>query len=116
MSISYLFEGKLVLLFLGRRLTENALVILHQLAYHQEDVDSRHTVGYQTRDIVALGVAFTLDEGLVPESRELGIVLLNLVDQFILAETDLLKCTEFMNGFFLNWKHNYLLSSRLARK
>ena len=48
-----------MLLFLGRRLTENAFVILHQLTYHQEDVDSRHTVGYQARDIIALGAGLS---------------------------------------------------------
>jgi len=94
-----------VLLFLGRRLTENTFIILHQLAYHQEDVDSRHTVGYQASDIVTLGVALALDKRLVPKSGELGVVGLNLVDQFILALTDLFKGAEFLSGLFLNWKH-----------
>ena len=91
-----------MLLFLGRRLAENALVIFHQLAYHEENVDSRHTVGYQPRDIVGLGIAFSLDESLVPQSGELRVVLLYLFNQFILAETDLLKRTEFLSGFLLN--------------
>ena len=93
----------LVLLFLRRRLAKNVLVILHQLAYHKEYVDSRNTIGYQTRDIVALGIAFALDESLIPKSGELCTVLLYLVDQLFLAKTDLLKRSEFMNGFFLNW-------------
>ena len=93
----------LVLLFLRRRLAKNILVILHQLAYHKEYVDSRNSIGYQTRDIVALGIAFALDESLIPKSGELCTVLLYLVDQLYLAKTDLLKRSEFMNGFFLNW-------------
>ena len=93
----------LVLLFLRRRLAKNILVILHQLAYHKEYVDSRNTIGYQTRDIVALGIAFALDESLIPKSGELCTVLLYLVDQLFFAKTDLLKRSEFMNGFFLNW-------------
>ena len=101
------FLGKIrvdsVLLFLGRRLAKNAPVILHQFAYHEKDIDSRHTIGYQPCDIVALGVAFALDEGLVPKSCELGVILLDLVNQFFLAETDLLKRAEFLSGFFLNW-------------
>ena len=105
-----------MLLSLGRRLAKNALVILHQFPYNQEDVDSRYTIGYQPRDIIALGIAFALDEGLVPKSGELRIVLLNLTNQLVLADTDLFKCAEFLNGFFLNWQPNYLLRSKLARK
>ena len=92
-----------MLLSLGRRLAKNALVILHQFPYNQEDVDSRYTIGYQSRDIIALGIAFALDEGLVPKPCELGVVLLYLVNQFFLAEADILKRTEFLNGFLLNW-------------
>ena len=105
-----------MLLSLGRRLAKNALVILHQFPYNQEDVDSRYTIGYQPRDIIALGIAFALDEGLVPKSCELRVVGLNLFYQFVLAETDLLKRAEFLSGFFLNWQPNYLLRSKLARK
>ena len=84
-------------------LAEKPLVVLHQFPYDQEDVDSRHTVGYQAREILALGVSIALDEGLVPKSGELRIVLLNLTNQLVLADTDLFKRAEFLNGFFLNW-------------
>ena len=48
-------------------LTEKPSVTLHQLPYNEENIDGRHTVGNQAGDIVALAVAFTLDEGLIPE-------------------------------------------------
>ena len=92
-----------MLLYLRRILAEYALVVLHQFPYNQEDVDSRYAVGYQPGDIVSFGITFALDEGLVPKSGELRVVLLYLFNQFILAETDLLKRTEFLSGFLLNW-------------
>ena len=57
----------LALLFLARFLTEKPPVTLHQFPYNEENIDGRHTVGNQAGDIVALAVAFTLDEGLIPE-------------------------------------------------
>ena len=88
--------------FLGV-LPKETSIVLHQLPDQQESIDCRDTVGNQAGDVFTLSASFALDEGLVPKSCELGVILLDLVNQFFLAETDLLKRAEFLSGFFLNW-------------
>ena len=98
-------SGDPFLLFLFGRLAEKTLVIFHQFPHNQEYIDSCHTVGNQTGNIVTFGIAFTFDEGLVPQGSELRIVFLYLANQFILAETNLFKGAEMLDRVFLDGKH-----------
>ena len=68
------------MLFLGflGGLPKETSVVLHQLSDQQESVDGCDAVGDKARDVFPLGASFTLDEGLVPQSAELRVVLLDL--------------------------------------
>ena len=70
--------------FLGV-LPKETSIVLHQLPDQQESIDCRDTVGNQARDIFTLCASFALDEGLVPQSAELCVVLLYLRSELFLT-------------------------------
>jgi len=86
------------------RLPEQIPVAFHQFPDQQEGIDSCDTVCYQTRDILAFRITFTLDEGLIPQGTELCAVLLDRVGEFLLPESDLFQSVVF-SGLFLDGKH-----------
>ena len=70
--------------FLGG-LPKETSVVLHQLPDEQESIDCRDTVGNQAGDVFTLCASFALDEGLVPQSAELRVVLLYLRGKLFLT-------------------------------
>ena len=86
-----LWDLMLFLRFLGA-LPKQTTVVLHQFPDQQEGVNGCDAVGDQPRDVLTLGTSFALDESLVPQGTELGIVLLYFRCEFFLTESDLFKC------------------------
>ena len=82
--------------------TEKRTVVFHEFADEEEGVECHDAITDQACDVVSLGVVLTLQEYLVPEGGELGIVLLEVFEEFVFALTDLIECAIFSYGF-LDW-------------
>ena len=93
--------------FLGV-LPKKTSVVFHQLPDEQESIDGCDAVGNKAGDIFTLSTSFALDEGLIPQSTELRVVLLYLSGKFFLAESDLFKRV-IMALWLFYWKHGVLL-------
>ena len=76
--------------FFGRK-PKDTSVVLYQFPDQQESIDGCDAVGNKAGDVFPLRASFTFDEGLVPQSAELRVVLLYLRGKFFLAESDLFK-------------------------
>ena len=71
--------------------TKDTSVVLYQLSDQKESVDGCDAVGDKARDVFPLRAFFALDEGLVPQSAELRVVLLYLRGKLFFTESDLFK-------------------------
>ncbi len=65
-------------LFLLFLLSEQESISLYQFTDQQERVECHKTVADDSGNIVALGVVLSFDEYLIPQRRELDVVLLEL--------------------------------------
>ena len=92
--LSLYLEDLLLILF-----SKEKTIILHQLSNHEECVESNDTIADEPYDIFSLCIVFTLQEYLIPEGGEFGVVLLEFVQQLILSHTDLIERPVFSDGF-----------------
>lgn len=93
------------MLFLLRLLqAEQETVGVHEFAGCQKQVESHKALAHQTGDILSARRLFLADKHLIPQGGELGVVLLQLVGQFVLTLTDLFERAIGVGGF-LNRKH-----------
>ena len=83
---------------------KEAAIVFHQLSDEQESIDGCDAVGNKAGDIFTLSTSFALDEGLIPQSTELRVVLLYLRGEFFLTEADLFKRVIMACRLFY-WKH-----------
>ena len=65
-------------------------VTLHQLADEYDGIESHNTIAHDAGNIVGLGVVLPLQEYLIPHGGHLSVVLLEFVEQFVLALTNLI--------------------------
>ena len=87
--------------------TKDTSVVFYQLSDQKESVDGCDAVSDKARDIFSLRASFPLDEGLVPQSAELRVVLLYLRGKLFLAVSELFKRLNTAHRLF-NRKHEWM--------
>ena len=87
--------------------TKDTSVVFYQLSDQKESVDGCDAVSDKARDVFSLRASFPLDEGLVPQSAELRVVLLYLRGKLFFTESDLFKRVIMTRRLFY-WKHEVM--------
>ena len=116
-------KRELLALFFLAGEAEKRAVVFEEFADEEEGVESHDTIADQACDVIGLGIVLTLQEDLVPEGGELGVVFLEFIQQFVFSLTKFLQGVVFAYGLFdgqhLTLKikrYGYLLRRRLVRK
>ena len=93
------------LLFRGTgREAEKGTVVFEELADEEEGIDSDDAIADETGDIIGFGIILALEKYLIPEFGKLRVVLMEIIEQFVLALANLFQRTVFSDGF-LNRQH-----------
>ena len=80
---------------------EKGTVVFEKFADQEEGIDCDDTIADQTSDVIRLGVFLAFQEDVVPQGSKLGIVLLELFEQFILTLANFFQRT-VVSDFLLN--------------
>lgn len=83
-------------------------VIFEEFADEENGIHGDDTIADQTSDVVGLSIALLFDKHIVPQRGKLGVILLDLMEQFVLALADFLQRAIFTDRF-LDWEHTIYL-------
>lgn len=99
----WVFELLVLFLFEGRE-TEEGTVVFQEFADEEEGIHCDDAIADEASDVIGLGIILALEKYLIPKFGELCIVLLQVVEQFVLALANLFQRAVFSYGF-LNRQH-----------
>ena len=91
------------LLFRGAE-AEKGTVVFEELADEEEGIDSDDAIADETGDIIGFGIILALEKYLIPEFGKLRVVLMEIIEQFVLALANFFQRAVFSDGF-LNRQH-----------
>ena len=91
------------LLFRGAE-AEDGTVVFQKFADEEEGIHRDDAIANETGNVIGFGISIALEKHLIPKFGELCIILMEIIEQFVLALANLFQRTVFSDGF-LNRQH-----------